>query len=73
MAEHPLVHVFGDQDLNIPAAVLRAGAVRAASRGTYEIAGASHAVPVSQPDAVVAAIADAGKAYVESREADTAA
>ena len=47
-------------------AVLRAGAERASSRGTTEIAGASHATSVSQPEAVAATIAEAGKAYVAS-------
>ncbi|GAA3921464.1 alpha/beta fold hydrolase [Microbacterium invictum] len=68
----PSWHVFGDQDLNIPVAVHRAGAERAASRGTREIAGASHALTVSQPDAVAATIAEAGKAYVARRAASTA-
>jgi pimeloyl-ACP methyl ester carboxylesterase len=62
----PSWHVFGDQDLNIPVAVLRAGAERAGSQGTREIAGASHASPVSNPDAVAEVIAAAGKAYVAS-------
>ena len=62
----PSWHVFGDADLNIPVAVHRAGAERASSRGTTDIAGASHAIPVSQPDAVSAVIAEAGKAYVAS-------
>ncbi|MBJ2121482.1 alpha/beta hydrolase [Arthrobacter sp. MSA 4-2] len=60
----PSWHVFGDQDLNIPVTVHRAGAERAASQGTHEITGASHALSVSQPDAVAAVIAEAGKAYV---------
>jgi pimeloyl-ACP methyl ester carboxylesterase len=61
----PSWHVFGDQDRNIPVAVFRAGAERAGSQGTTEVAGASHALSVSQPDAVVATIAAAGRAYVE--------
>ncbi|MFE5410455.1 alpha/beta fold hydrolase [Microbacterium sp. NPDC056569] len=64
----PSWHVFGDQDLNIPVAVHRAGAERAGSRGTHEVAGASHAIPVSQPAAVAATIAEAGKAYVAAQE-----
>ncbi|WP_019180252.1 alpha/beta fold hydrolase [Microbacterium yannicii] len=68
----PSWHVFGDQDLNIPVAVHRAGAERAASRGIHEIAGASHAISVSQPDAVAAVIAEAGKAYVAGVEANAA-
>jgi len=55
----PSWFVFGDADLNIPVAVHRAGAERASSRGTTEIAGASHAVGVSQPDAVAATILEA--------------
>ena len=60
----PSWFVFGDEDLNIPVAVHRAGAERARSRGTREVAGASHAISVSQPDAVSASILDAAKAYV---------
>jgi pimeloyl-ACP methyl ester carboxylesterase len=55
----PAWFVFGDQDLNIPVAVHRAGAERAGSRGTREIAGASHAVGVSQAALVAQTIADA--------------
>ncbi|MFK4834507.1 alpha/beta fold hydrolase [Microbacterium sp. ZW T2_14] len=62
----PSWHVFGEKDLNIPVAVHRAGAERAASRGTHEIAGASHAISVSEPAAVAATIAEAAKAYVAS-------
>ena len=65
----PSWHVFGDEDLNIPLAVLRAGAERAGSRGTLEITGASHAITVSQPAAVAATIADACKAYVAGLDA----
>jgi pimeloyl-ACP methyl ester carboxylesterase len=68
----PSWHVFGDQDLNIPVAVHRAGAERAASQRTWEIAGASHAITVSQPDAVAEAIAEAAKAYI-ARLQDAAA
>jgi len=66
----PSWHVFSDLDRNIPVAVLRAGAERASSRGTTEIAGASHATPVSQPGAIAAAIAEAGKAYLASQTVD---
>jgi pimeloyl-ACP methyl ester carboxylesterase len=69
----PSWHVFGDEDLNIPVAVHRAGADRAASRGTREIVGASHALSISQPEAVAAVIAEAGKAYVASQQVGTAA
>jgi len=69
----PSWHVFGDQDRNIPAAVFRAGAARAAARATTQVEGASHAISVSQPDAVVATIAAAARAYLEGRTADAAA
>lgn len=59
----PSWHVFGEQDLNIPVAVLRAGAERAASRATHEIIGASHAVPVSNPGFVAEMITKADQAY----------
>src|SRR5690606_1995511 len=52
----PSWFVFGDADLNIPVAVHRAAAERAASRGTREIRGASHAVGESQPAAIIDAI-----------------
>jgi len=52
--------------------VHRAGAERAASRGIREIAGASHAISVSQPDAVAEVIAEAGKAYIAGLEASAA-
>jgi pimeloyl-ACP methyl ester carboxylesterase len=55
----PSWFVFGDQDLNIPVALHRFMAERANSKGTREIAGASHAITVSQPDAVAATILDA--------------
>ena len=68
----PSWHVYGELDLNIPAAVLRAGAERAGARAVHEIAGASHAVAVSQPDAIVSTIAEAARAYLDS-ETRTAA
>lgn len=55
----PSWFVFGDQDLNIPVAAHRFMAERASAKGTREIAGASHAVGVSDPDAVAATILDA--------------
>ncbi|MEQ4722524.1 alpha/beta hydrolase [Nonomuraea sp. B19D2] len=55
----PSWFVHGERDLNIPAAALRFMAERAGSRGTREVAGASHAIAASQPDAVTAAILDA--------------
>lgn len=68
----PSWHVFGDQDLNIPLAVFRAGAERASSQETREIAGASHAALVSNPDIVAEVIASAGKAYVASQTSSAA-
>ncbi|WP_141585771.1 alpha/beta fold hydrolase [Actinomadura sp. WMMA1423] len=55
----PSWFVFGESDRNIPAEVIRFMAERASSRGTREIAGASHAVAASQPDAVAASILEA--------------
>lgn len=55
----PSWFVFGDRDLNIPAELLRFMAERASARGTREIAGASHAIAASRPDAVVDSILDA--------------
>jgi pimeloyl-ACP methyl ester carboxylesterase len=67
----PSWFVFGDQDRNIPVAVHRAGAERASSRATREIAGASHAITVSQPEAVAAVILQAVSA-VSAGSADSA-
>ncbi len=61
----PSWFVFGEQDLNIPAELSRFLAERAGSRGTLPIAGASHALAVSQPDAVAATILDAVTASLE--------
>jgi pimeloyl-ACP methyl ester carboxylesterase len=55
----PSWFVFGDRDRNIPAELLRYMAERASSRGTREIAGASHAIAASRPEAVAASILDA--------------
>jgi pimeloyl-ACP methyl ester carboxylesterase len=55
----PSCFVFGDQDLNIPVALQRFMADRAGAKGTREMAGASHAISVSEPDAVTATILDA--------------
>ena len=52
----PSWFVFGDKDLIIPAALHRFMAERASSKGTTEVAGASHAVMVSNPAAVAATI-----------------
>jgi pimeloyl-ACP methyl ester carboxylesterase len=55
----PSWFVFSDLDLNIPVALHRFLAERAGAKGTHEIAGASHALSVSQPMAVTATILDA--------------
>ena len=55
----PSWFVFGDQDLIIPVALHRFMAERAAAKTSRELAGASHALMVSEPDAVAATILDA--------------
>jgi pimeloyl-ACP methyl ester carboxylesterase len=55
----PSWFVFGDQDRNIPAEALRFMAERAGSKGTREVAGASHAISIGAPDQVTATILDA--------------
>jgi pimeloyl-ACP methyl ester carboxylesterase len=58
----PSWFVFSDQDLNIPVALHRFMADRAGAKSVREIAGASHALSVSQPDAVTASIMEAVEA-----------
>jgi len=58
----PSWFVFGERDLIIPAELHRFMAKRANAKGTREIAGASHALSVSQPDAVAASILEAVEA-----------
>lgn len=55
----PSWFVFGDQDRNIPVALHRYLAERAGAKGVREVAGGSHALTVSDPAAVTAAILDA--------------
>ncbi|GAA0383070.1 alpha/beta hydrolase [Microbispora corallina] len=55
----PSWFVFGDEDLCIPVAVHRFMADRAGARGVRQVAGASHAISVSRPDAVTASILEA--------------
>ena len=55
----PSWFVFSDQDLNIPVALHRFMAERAGAKDTREVAGASHALSVSAPEPVTAAILDA--------------
>ena len=51
--------MFGDLDLNIPVALQRFMAERAGAKVSRELAGASHALSVSEPEAVTATILDA--------------
>ncbi|WP_036564597.1 alpha/beta fold hydrolase [Nocardioides halotolerans] len=55
----PSWFVFGAEDRNIPAAALRAEAERAGARTVRELTDASHAVSVSQPEAVAETILEA--------------
>ncbi|TKK90476.1 alpha/beta hydrolase [Herbidospora galbida] len=55
----PSWFVYGERDANIPVEAMRHMAERAGSRGTREISGASHAIPVSWPDTVTRSILDA--------------
>jgi pimeloyl-ACP methyl ester carboxylesterase len=58
----PSWFVIAGQDRNIPVAAQRFMAERAGSKGTREVAGASHAISVGAPDEVTAAILDAVEA-----------
>jgi pimeloyl-ACP methyl ester carboxylesterase len=55
----PSWFVFGTKDLNVPEELQHFMAERAGSEGTRAIAGASHAVSMSKPDLVTAAVVDA--------------
>jgi len=55
----PSWFVFGDQDLNIPVDLHRFMADRAGAKVTRELAGASHALSLSEPEAVAATILEA--------------
>jgi pimeloyl-ACP methyl ester carboxylesterase len=55
----PSWFVFGDQDLIIPVALHRFMAERAGAKSSRELAGASHALSVSEPEAVTATILEA--------------
>jgi pimeloyl-ACP methyl ester carboxylesterase len=63
----PSWFVFGSEDRNIPAELVRFMAERAGSRGTNEIAGASHALSMSCPDEVAAAILQTAGAVAYQR------
>ena len=58
-SDRPTWFVFGEQDLNIPAELHRFMAERAGATVTRELAGASHAISVSEPAAVAEMILDA--------------
>ncbi|QNO38110.1 alpha/beta hydrolase [Protaetiibacter sp. SSC-01] len=55
----PSWFVYGELDLNIPAELQRFQVERAGARGAREIPGASHALSVSQPQAVADTILEA--------------
>ncbi len=57
----PSFFIYGDGDKNIPAEGLAFMAERAGSKRTVVLAGASHALTVSQPEAVADLIKDAAK------------
>ncbi len=57
--ELPSWFVFGELDRNIPADVQRFMALRAHAERTIDVPGASHALAVSRPDAVVHPILEA--------------
>jgi pimeloyl-ACP methyl ester carboxylesterase len=57
----PSWFVFAEEDRNIPVALHRFMAQRAGGKGIREIAGASHALSVSQPEAVAQTILEAAK------------
>jgi pimeloyl-ACP methyl ester carboxylesterase len=57
----PSWFLIGEEDRIIPAALQRFEAERARARRTVELAGASHAAPVSQPAAVVELILEAAR------------
>lgn len=58
----PSWFIYGDRDLNIPAAVLSFMAKRANSKETVAVNGASHVVMISHPDAVAKIIEHAATA-----------
>ena len=57
--ELPSWFLFGGEDRSIPPAAQHFMAVRAGAHRTIEIPGASHAIPVSQPEATARFILDA--------------
>ncbi|QAY72560.1 alpha/beta hydrolase [Agromyces protaetiae] len=65
----PSWHIWGAEDRNIPAAVTAKGAERAGAKVAQELPGASHALSVSQPEAVAAIVADAVRAVAPASAA----
>jgi pimeloyl-ACP methyl ester carboxylesterase len=57
--DRPSWFVYGDADLNIPAALQRFMAERAGARAVRELPGGSHAISVSAPDEVADTIVSA--------------
>jgi pimeloyl-ACP methyl ester carboxylesterase len=64
--DRPSWFVYGDADMNIPAAVQRYAVGRVSPCGVREVPGASHAISVSEPDAVAATILEAVHASTAS-------
>ncbi len=62
--QHPSWFVYGELDQNIPAELVRFEADRAGAKVSREIAGGSHALSVSSPEAVCETILDAVAASV---------
>jgi pimeloyl-ACP methyl ester carboxylesterase len=62
----PSWFVFGEKDNNLPAELHRFMAERAGARRTVEIPGASHAISVSQPEAVAECIREAAAMHVSA-------
>jgi pimeloyl-ACP methyl ester carboxylesterase len=62
----PSWFLIGEQDRIIPAELQRFMAERAGARRTVEIPGASHAIPVSQPDATARLILEAAAVPVSA-------
>jgi pimeloyl-ACP methyl ester carboxylesterase len=60
----PSWFLIGEEDHNIPAELQRFMAERAGARRTVEVPGASHAIPVSQPEATARLILEAAAVSV---------
>jgi pimeloyl-ACP methyl ester carboxylesterase len=64
--ELPSWFLIGEEDRNIPPALQRFMAERAVARRTIQIPGASHALPVSQPEATAQLILEAAVSPVHA-------